>query len=295
MLGHNRIGRLSKSDSHLWGVKDYYDKSTKWYDWFYYDKKSLGIHYGFWESPGDTLETALTNQYRGIETLLAPKAGELILDAGCGVGGASLWLAEHTKAKYIGITLSDVQVEFAKRYIKQRRMGDRVDVRVGNYFKTEFPDKYFDKIFAIESFCYAYPDPRGLYKEMARLLRPGGRLVISDGVYLRKPKEGAEEKMSKEYCLGFKLTDMITSNEILSNLKMAGFRNVKCFDKTREIKKSIEYIDHRSRLLQPFKFLRYVGLVTRTEAENLLATLNQKKMYQDGLFGYAVFRAGKPK
>lgn len=284
-----------EADSYLQGVKGYYDTSTRWYDWFYYDKKSLGIHYGFWETPGDSLEDALTNQYRLVQKSLDPKPGELILDAGCGVGGASLWLAEHTAANYRGITLSDVQVKFAKRYIAQRGMAGRVDVRVGNYFKTGFPDGSFDKIFAIESFCYAYPHPGSLYKEMMRLLKPGGRLVISDGVYLRKPKDAAEEKRSKEYCIGFKLAGMMTPGEIISSLEAEGFRDIQHIDKTREIERSIEYIDHRSRLVQPLKLLKYVGLVTRTEVENLLATLNQKKMYQDGLFGYSVFQADKPR
>ncbi len=280
---------------YLQGVKDYYNKSTRWYDWFYYDKKSLGIHYGFWETLHDHLKDALTNQYRVVQKLLNPLAGDLILDAGCGVGGASMWLAQHTEARYIGITLSDSQIKFARRYITERNLADKVNVQIGNYFKTEFPNAYFDKIFAIESFCYAYPHPLNLYREMMRILKPGGKLLISDGIYLRKPKNETEEKMSRDYCTGFKLAAMITPAEVMINLKDAGFQNIDCFDMTRKIKKSVEYIDNRSRLVRPLKFLKYVGLVSQTEVENLLATLNQKKMFEDGLFGYAVFRADKQK
>ncbi len=284
---------MTEIEDNIKNVKDYYDTSTKWYDWFYYDKESLGLHYGFWESKKDSKKDALTNQYKIIKDLLKPQKDELILDAGCGVGGASIWLAEHTEAKYMGITLSEEQVRFAQKYIKRRRVEKRVKVQVGNYLDTKFPDKYFDKVFGIESMCYAYPKPLSLYKEIYRVLKPGGKFVISDGVYLRKPKNDSERKISIDYCNGFKLVDMITPTEIMKDLKEAGFRDIKTIDKTKEIKKSIDYIDSRSKLVKPLRFLRYFNLVSQTEVENLLATLNQKNMYETGLFGYAVFASEK--
>lgn len=284
---------MLKVEENINNVKEYYDKSTKWYDWFYYDKDSLGLHYGFWQDGKDT-ENGLINQYKLIKELLDPKRGEIILDAGCGVGGASIWLAENTAAKYIGVTISKQQVKLANKYISQRNARDRVEVIIGNYLDTKFPDNHFDKIFGIESMCYTYPDPSKLYKEMYRVLKPGGKFVISDGVYLRKPKNSTEKEMSKDYCLGFKLLDMLTPVEIKSFLSEANFEDIQIIDKTKEIKKSVDYIDRKSRMLKPLRFLKYLKIVSKTEEENLLATLNQKKMHEIGLFGYSVFIARKP-
>lgn len=280
-------------EKNIKNVADYYNTSTRWYDWFYYDKKSLGLHYGFWENEKNSKEEALTNQYKIINSILQPKKGDLILDAGCGVGGASIWLAERTEAKYVGITLSEEQVKYANKYMQERKVTDRVDIKVGNYLDTKFPNEHFDKIFGIESVCHAYPTPEFLFKEIFRILKPGGKFVISDGVYLRKPANKFEIKISADYCNGFKLLDMMTPSEIIESLKRAGFNNIKMIDKTKEIKKSVDYIDFRSKLVQPLKFLKYLNLVSQTEEENLLATLNQKKMYEIGLFGYAMFVSEK--
>ena len=275
-------------------VRDYYDKSTRWYRWFYYDSESLGLHYGFWDAGTKSRKQSLTNQYRAIRDLLSPKPEEKILDAGCGVGGASFWLMKNAPAHYTGITISEVQLAMAKRYARKRDAEHKIQFLLGDYFKTGFEDKSFDKIFAIESFCYSYPRPEGLYAEMFRILKPGGKLVISDGVLLRKPKDQEEEKLAKAFCDGFKMAGWNTVEEIIFTLGSVGFINIHHIDKTEAVKKSIIDIWQTSHRVSPFLLLRYIGLVSKTEVENLLATYSQKKMYDRGLVGYGIFVAEKP-
>ncbi len=275
-------------------VKEYYDTSTRWYRWFYYDKDNLALHYGFWEHPKESRSDALKNQYREMANLLNPQPGEVILDAGCGVGGASLWLAQHTQANYLGITISPKQVKMAKANAQRKKLEDRVKFLERNYFNTKFIRGEFDKIFAIESFCYSYPHPTKLYYEMYRILKPGGRLVISDGVLLRQPQNGYEEKITRKFCEGFKMTGWNTPAEIKNALKKAGFKNVRHIDKTKEIEKSVIDIWKRSKMASPLLWvLRYMGVATKTESENLLATYSQKEMYKLGLFGYGIFVGDK--
>lgn len=254
------------------------------------------MHYGFWKNAQESRTDALINQYREVADLLKPQSGETVLDAGCGVGGGSLWLAQETRANYVGITISKKQLEAAEMNVEERKLKARVKFLERDYFDTKFANEEFDKVFAIESFCYSYPHPTPLYSEMYRILKPGGKLVISDGVLLRHPQNEYEEKITREFCQGFKMNGWNTPPEILNSLKEAGFKNARYFNKTKEIEKSVTDIWNRSRLASPLLLiLRCLGLATKTEMENLLATRSQKKMYDKGLFGYGVFVADKTK
>jgi cyclopropane fatty-acyl-phospholipid synthase-like methyltransferase len=225
---------------------------------------------------------------------LKPSKGQLILDAGCGVGGASLWLAKSTAANYVGITVSDVQLRMANEFARRRDLLGRVKFFKKNYFKSSFENEKFDHIFGLESFCYAYPDPQFLYEEMYRILKPGGKLLISDGILLRQPKDEYERGITSDFCRGFKMVGWNTPAEIIRYLKEVGFKNVQFIDKTREIAPSVADIWKRSRIVSIFRILKYFGLVSQTEVEILLATRSQKLMYECKLFGYGVFVAQKP-
>jgi cyclopropane fatty-acyl-phospholipid synthase-like methyltransferase len=274
-------------------VKNYYNKSQKWYTWFYSDRESLGMHYGFWDSPTTTRVEALINPYRVIKQYLNPQAHEVILDAGCGVGGASLWLATQTNASYVGITLSEVQLQKALRHRKQRNLEEQTTFLQRNYFETGFKDNQFDKIFGLESFCYSYPNSIPLYQEMYRVLKPHGKLIILDGIFLRKPKDEHEENLAKDFCKGFRLATMNTTEQIISQLIVSGFKNVNFIDKSREIKSSVDDLYKKGLMVSPFRYLKYIGLVTQLEVDNLLATRTQKEMYEKGLYGYGVFLVEK--
>ena len=117
--------------------------------------------------------------------------------------------------------------------------------------------------------------------------------MILDGVFLRRPKDGREENLAKNFRKGFKLAAMNTPQQIISQLIAAGFKNVKFIDKSKEIGPSVDDIYKRGRLVSPFRFLKYIGLVTQIEVDNLLGTKTQKEIYQIGLFGYGIFIAEK--
>ena len=206
-----------------------------------------------------------------------------------------MWLAGHTDARYIGITISHEQVRYAHRFLQQRGLTQRVQFLQRDYFDTGFEDGTFDKVFAIESFCYASPNPLPLYREMHRILKPGGLLVIQDGVYLRKPLTHRERVLDQNYCKGFALAAMCTPAEMNDSLQKAGFTDIELRDKTREIEPSMHDVDRRAKLVKPLRFLlKRVGLLTQAEEDIFLAALHQKEMHNIGLFGYSAFKAKKP-
>ena len=283
----------SRSGAHAAEVGAYYDSSHWWYRLFYSDVESLGIHYGFWSGPDTRRADALIEPYLDVMRRLRPIEGHRILDAGCGIGGATLWMADHSRAHYTGITLSEVQRKAAQQVASRRALTSRVDFQKLDYRHTGLPAASFDGVFTIESLCYAYPEPEEAFEEILRLLKPGGRYVMLDGVLNRKPASPEEERLAKEFCAGFRMRDWNTRDEIVGRLKECGFEAVEFADRTAQIRPSVEDIDRRHHYFNLMRTAESLGVVPAAVLRSLRATGVQRKLYDAGLFGYGVFAGTK--
>jgi len=100
-----------------------------------------------------------------------------VLDAGCGLGGTMIALAEARGADCTGLTLSPSQAADATASAAQRGLADRVRAHVQSY--DDPPEGPFDLIVAIESLAHS-PDPAVSVARLARVLAPGGRFIVVD-------------------------------------------------------------------------------------------------------------------
>ena len=108
--------------------------------------------------------------------LLAPLEGKRVLDAGCGDGAYSLAATERGAF----VTGVDVSAEMlAAAQARSAARGVKVDWRQGDVLALPFPDASFDLAIAITVLCLV-SDPQRAVRELARVLVPGGRLVIGD-------------------------------------------------------------------------------------------------------------------
>jgi ubiquinone/menaquinone biosynthesis C-methylase UbiE len=106
--------------------------------------------------------------------------GHRVLDAGCGVCGPAVDIARHHPEVTVdSVTLSPRQAEAARGRVEEAGLGGRVRVHVGDYHALPFADGEFDVALFLESACYSY-DPAALFREVARVLRPGGRVLVKD-------------------------------------------------------------------------------------------------------------------
>jgi ubiquinone biosynthesis O-methyltransferase len=113
---------------------------------------------------------------RLILELAANVSGRDVLDVGCGDGDFALELAQHG-AFVTGIDASASMVGAAKRLAERR--GAAIAFHVATAQQLPFPAEQFDLVTAITILCFV-EDPRPVFREIARVLRPGGRLIIGE-------------------------------------------------------------------------------------------------------------------
>jgi ubiquinone/menaquinone biosynthesis C-methylase UbiE len=139
----------------------------------------LGIQEGFakWAAGYDEEPNPLiTLEEPVVLELLGDAAGKDVLDAGCGTGRYALRLAQ-AGARVCGLDGCEEMLAVARR--KAAEAGLEIDLRLGDVTHLPYPDACFDIAICALTLCHV-ADIRGAVAELARVLRPGGRLVVSD-------------------------------------------------------------------------------------------------------------------
>ncbi len=99
-----------------------------------------------------------------------------VLDVGCGIGGSSRILAKEYGFAVTGITISPGQVKRAQALTPE---GVSAEFKVDDAMALSFPDASFDVVWSIEAGPHM-PDKAVFAKELMRVLKPGGVLVVAD-------------------------------------------------------------------------------------------------------------------
>lgn len=102
--------------------------------------------------------------------------GTTVLDVGCGIGGSSRILARDYGFAVTGITISPQQVKRAQELTPD---GLNVQFAVDDAMALSFPDASFDVVWSIEAGPHM-PDKAIFARELMRVLKPGGILVVAD-------------------------------------------------------------------------------------------------------------------
>ena len=102
-----------------------------------------------------------------------------VLDVGCGLGGPARYLATHFGCRVTGIDLTPVYVEIAKMLGERTGTNDRVEYMTASALKLPFEDGSFDAAITFHV-AMNIKDRVTLYREIARVLRPGAFFCIYD-------------------------------------------------------------------------------------------------------------------
>jgi arsenite methyltransferase len=110
--------------------------------------------------------------------LLGLKPDDRVLDVGFGGGYSLLALAERIpNGQVVGVDHSRDMVNAAASLIRARKLHARIRVRWGNVVKLPFAARTFDKVFTVNTIYY-WPDLSLGLREITRVLKPGGRLMV---------------------------------------------------------------------------------------------------------------------
>ncbi|QWZ09171.1 methyltransferase domain-containing protein [Nocardioides panacis] len=102
--------------------------------------------------------------------------GDLLLDLACGRGGYGLEVAQRTGARLVGVDFSAEAVRQART--QAHGLGREGDFEVGTLEATRIEDSSVDAVMVVDSIQFA-EHPARAYAELARVLRPGGRVVLT--------------------------------------------------------------------------------------------------------------------
>ncbi len=115
---------------------------------------------------------------RHIADALMLEEGDTLADLGCGRGGPGLWLARAARTGLIGVDFSPVAVAQAQQRATAFGLTDDACFRVNDLISTGLPDASVSAAISIDALQYAQ-DHDTAATEAHRILRPGGRLVLT--------------------------------------------------------------------------------------------------------------------
>ncbi|NKY50095.1 class I SAM-dependent methyltransferase [Nocardia vermiculata] len=125
-------------------IHHHYDVSNRFYELVL--GPSMTYTCACYEDESQTLEQAQENKYRLVFEKLNLKAGDRLLDIGCGWGGMVRYAA-HRGVRVIGATLSKEQAEWAQAKIAEEGLTDLAEVRHSDY--RDIPESGFDAVSSI--------------------------------------------------------------------------------------------------------------------------------------------------
>jgi cyclopropane fatty-acyl-phospholipid synthase-like methyltransferase len=279
--------------SHQQHVNDYFDQTYNDYRLLWGIDRHRGLHCGFFDEQHRCHDVAVLHMNRVLATIAGISSGECVLDAGCGIGGSAVWLADNLGASVVGVNISVKQVEQAERLARTGPLRNRVQFHVADYCATELAGDSFDVVWALESVCYA-EDKRAFLAEAHRLLKPSGRLIIADGFLTRENLAPDEHRIVERWQCGWAIPSVASIEQFGRCLRAAGFHNVHFRDITQHVVPSSRRIYLASLLFYPLGLLLYwLGLRTEIQTRGIASGYYQYLARQRGLGVYGIFLAEK--
>ena len=155
--------------------------------------------------------------------------GQTVLDLGSGAG-FDCFLASRKvgdKGKVIGVDMTPEMIEKARANLEKSNY-ENVEFRLGEIEHLPVADNSVDVVIS-NCVINLSPDKAGVFRDTLRVLKPGGKLMISDIVLLKQLPDTI--KRSVEAYVGC-LAGAVMKNEYLDLIKKAGFHQVKVIDES---------------------------------------------------------------
>jgi ubiquinone/menaquinone biosynthesis C-methylase UbiE len=145
------------------------------------------VHFPYFGSVTDSLIDGQVNLTEACLQYFPGLEGKRLLEVGCGNGVQSMYTLERGNMAWVtGLDFNKDNVELATRIAKQRGHENIDFVHGDAQDMKEIPDNSYDCVLNVES-AFHYPDKPAFFREINRVLKPGGSYVIAD--ILMKPNK----------------------------------------------------------------------------------------------------------
>ena len=193
------MGIFSRIFSHInsgINTRDYYKSMNKALHRLNEDYTML--HYPFHESDNDSFLDAQTNLTDFCMSLLPSVSKKQLLEVGCGNGVQAIYIHEKYEPGHIkAIDLNHGNIEIAKKEAERKGIKEiQFHVDDAHYLATIENDS-IDFVLNIES-AFHYPDKPTFLKEIHRVLKPGGTVLIADILTTNRRKNNLKDRWKKK-------------------------------------------------------------------------------------------------
>lgn len=277
-----------KEKEHFERLNKYFARSRWKYNFFLGGSK----HFGFYP---DEKWLPTEDAQRLMQDLVAEKidltAGMRILDAGCGQGVTSTYLAEKYGAVVEGITVVPFEIGEANTLSQKLGVSSRVHYSLMDYSKLKFDDEYFDAVYTQESLVHS-TDTEQTLREFYRVLKNGGGIALFEYTIANDNKFSSKElKIMNEMIYAsamYNLTYM-RHDEFNRLISRIGFQDVRAENISRKVVPMLRFYQ---KFAKPIYYLvSAFGLAYKTP--NLVAAAKMVEFGEKDLVRYNIFTAYK--
>jgi len=209
-----------------------------------------------------------------------------VLDAGCGTGQTLFKIAEKQRVVGLGISLSDVEIDFAKSFRVKNNYPD-LDFKVSSF--DENLSQKFDLIIAIESIKHS-SDYKNSIRNLANHLNPGGEFWLIEDIRIAELNKLSNTNKFKEW---WNVPFLFDQKEIEESGKYAGLKLKKIYDLTSKMNRpSLLKAKRRFRIWNALRYFTF-GKKIRNNIRTFLAGFILDQWYLNKQMSYLVFRFQK--
>ena len=191
------------------------------------------------------------------------------------------------------MTLSRRQVETARRRNRREGVDRLITVEEANFTQLPYADGTFDGVFSVEATCHAEHKIDAL-REYARVLRPGGRLVIVDGFEVDRVLHDHERRDLDAFLLGWEVHSLATPNSFAQDARAVGLEPKPFEDLTEHVQQTAKHMYRLAQLCYvPVGLPARAGLLPRRWYEHGMACFAQRRLLAGGGMVYGCLVATK--
>lgn len=244
------------------------------------------VHHGLWRTGRESVAEATDALSDLVAAKLRVRAGQHLVDIGCGYGATAARLVRREGARVTGFTLSQEQARVARG--REQPRPDALTFHVRDWLENGAADGAYDGGYAIESTEHM-ADKAGLFREAARTLQPGGRLVVCAWLAADAPTAWEVRHLLKPICREGRLPGMGTRADYEGWAADAGFALVDYADVTREVRRTWAIVTRRI-MAKMATTRRYRALVRRAHNRSFARSLPRLMLaYRTGAMRYGLF------